>query len=77
MLFAQDFSKYYNILISGVSLKNRDLLKNVYDIISPLNNINSENVCCVLEMLNFYPVFLIEDVETFTCNEFVIKCIEK
>lgn len=77
MLIAQDFSKYYNILISGVSLKNGDLIKNVYDIISPTKNINSENVCCVLEMLNIYSDCLFEDVETYACNDFVKKCIEK
>lgn len=77
MLMAQDFSKYYNILISAVSLKNGDLIKNVYDIVSPTTNINSENVCCVLEMLNIYSDCLFEDVESYACNNFVKKCIEK
>ena len=77
MLKSQEFSIYYNIIFSGISIRNGDLLKNVYDVISPLTNTNSVNVCCVLELLNFYPECIIEDVETFACNEFIKACIEK
>lgn len=75
ILKAQDFSKYYNVLLSGVSTQNGDLIKNIYDVVS--TNLYSTNVCCVLELLNFYPDCIIEDVETYACNEFVKSCIEK
>ena len=77
ILKSQEFSVYYNILVSGVAPKSGDLIKNIYDIISPLSNPNSVNVCCVLELLNFYPYCVIEDVETYACNEFVSSGIEK
>lgn len=75
MLKFQEFSKYYNTIVSGVSLQNGDLIKNIYDVITP--NPNSANVCCVLELLQFYPDCVIEDVETFACNEFVKSIIKK
>lgn len=75
MLKFQEFSKYYNTIVSGVSLQNGDLIKNIYDVITP--NPNSANVCCVLELLQFYPESVIEDVETFACNEFVKSIIKK
>lgn len=75
LLKDQEFSKYYNILVAGLSIKNGDLIKHVYDIISPI--LMSSNVCCVLELIHLYPDCLIEDVETFACNEFVKNCIEK
>ena len=77
LLKNQDFANYYNILVSGISTKNGDLIQNVYDIILPLTNINSLNVCCVLELLNFYSDCIIEDVEAFACDAFVKSCIGK
>ena len=75
ILKSQKFSKYYDILVSGMPTKNGDIIKNVYNIISPTTN--SLNVSCVLELLNFYPDCIVEDVETFACNEFVKSCIKK
>lgn len=77
MLKSIEFSKYYDSLLGGLSLTNGDVIKNVYDIISPFKNLNNENICCVLELLNFYSDCIIEDVESFACNEFVKSCIEK
>lgn len=77
ILKSQEFSKYYNIVISSVSAKNGDLNKNVYESISASTNQNSVNVCCVMELLNFYSECIIEDVETYVCNEFVNNCIKK
>lgn len=71
----QDFSKYYDVLLEGVSLKNGDILKNIYDVISEISN--SANICCILELLQLYPDLVIEDVELHACNEFVKSCIEK
>ena len=76
LLKSQEFSKYY-ILVAGVSTKNGDLLQNVYNIILPLTNLNSQNVYCVLELLNFYSDCILEDVELFACNEFVKNCVIK
>ncbi|CAG9769719.1 unnamed protein product [Ceutorhynchus assimilis] len=77
MLKFQEFSKYYNILVSGVSSKSGDLMNNLYEIISPSKNPNSANICCMLELLNFYSDCIIEDVESFACNEFVNSCFGK
>ena len=77
MLKSQEFVNYYNVFIGGIAAKNGDVLQNVYNIISPLKNLNSVNIYCVLELLNLYSDCIIEDVETFVCNEFVKNCIEK
>ncbi|CAG9771493.1 unnamed protein product [Ceutorhynchus assimilis] len=68
MLNFEEFSKYYNILVSDVSLKSGDMMNNLYEIISPSKNPNSANVCCMLELLNFYSDCITEDVESFACN---------
>jgi hypothetical protein len=73
----QEFSKYFNLLISGVASTNGDLIKNIYNIISPLQPPHTSNICCVLELLNIHQDIIIEDVETYACNEFVKSCIEK
>lgn len=75
ILKSYDFLNYYSVLISGLSSKSGDIIKNVYDVISPLKN--SVNVCSVLELLHFYPDCIIEDVESYSCNQFVKNCIEK
>ena len=77
LLKSQEFSKYYNILVAGVSSKNGDILQNVYNVISPLKNLNSQNIYCVLELLNLYSDCIFEDVESFACNEFVKNCVNK
>jgi len=77
MLKSQEFVNYYNVFIGGIAAKNGDVLQNVYNIISPLKNLNSVNIYCMLELLNLYSDCIIEDVETFVCNEFVKNCIEK
>ena len=73
----QDFSNYYNILISSASSKNGDIIKNIYDVIVSLRNVNSVNACCVMELLTIYPKIVIEDVESLTCNIFVKNIDEK
>ncbi|CAG9762670.1 unnamed protein product [Ceutorhynchus assimilis] len=77
LLKSQEFLNYYNRVISMVSNKNGDLNKNVYENISPSTNPNSENDSCVLELLIFYSDCIIEDVETYVCNEFVNKSENK
>jgi hypothetical protein len=77
LLKSQDFSNYYNIIISGISVKQDNIIKRIYDVISPSKNINSINIACILELLQFYSDCIIEDIELFACNEFIKSCIEK
>lgn len=63
LLKSQQFANYYYTLVAGVSLQNGDPIKNIYDIILPLRNTNSLNVCCLMQLLHFYPNVVIDDVE--------------
>lgn len=53
----QEFEKYFNIFQNSVNINKNfnGLVSDIYDILNPIHNINSENVSTMLEMLIQYP----------------------
>lgn len=58
MLNKQQFDKYFDTLKNNVCNQQGDLLTNVFNIISPHQNPNKENISTILELLLIYPQIL-------------------
>ena len=58
ILKKQDFEKYFNVFQTSLMNNSMDLLTNVYNVLSPSQNLNSENVSTMLEILVMYPSVL-------------------
>lgn len=63
MLKNQQFTTYFKILKNGLRNMDGDIINNAWNLLSPENNPNNENLSTILEFLSTYPHLFKKEIE--------------
>lgn len=67
VLGSQGFNEFYSNVINGIVDMPGDFKTNITNILHPLKDTKSENVCCMMEILQFAPEKIGVDIEVASC----------